>query len=281
MSIKIQAWVWENAADVKGTDLLMLLAIADHANDEGICWPSVGTLAAKCRVSERQAQYIISRLEAADILEIERGVGRNHTSLYTIKGAADCTITTTERVQPTAPIRKTKVQPTAPIGEIKGAIQREKVQSSAEKVQPIAPEPSIEPPITTTIKQQQQQRLSSSSSERPAIYETYEQEIGLLTPMVSDMIADDVKTYGEQWIEDAIRVAAGASKREYRYVQAVLRNWKQRGRGDTQKGNMNGDHRDGETADVRESFTIPADFVDARELARRAIESRRAAGLSA
>ena len=127
-------WVWENSNE-SGTNLLMLLAIADHANDDGVCWPSIARLAQRARVSDRQAKYIVKHLEESGSIEVQRGVGRNHTSVYVVKGAADCTISEIEKVQPIAPIKK-----------IKGAIQRKKVQSSVEKVQPIAPDP-LEPPI--------------------------------------------------------------------------------------------------------------------------------------
>ena len=55
MSIAWMNYVWEHS-DQKGTSLLLLLAIADHANDDGICWPSVARLAHKARTTKRQAQ---------------------------------------------------------------------------------------------------------------------------------------------------------------------------------------------------------------------------------
>jgi DNA-binding transcriptional regulator YhcF (GntR family) len=132
MSIKVMAWLWDNAT-VEGTALLMLLAIADHANDEGQCFPSVATLARKVRVSERQAQRLILQLEQAGAIDIDRGVGRNHTSHYTIKGVASVTFTA-EREQ------------------VKGDIQREKVTSSAVKGDiAMSPEPLKEPSLTTTL----------------------------------------------------------------------------------------------------------------------------------
>jgi hypothetical protein len=39
MSIKVMSQVWEHSTR-KGTRLLLLLALADFANDEGICYPA-------------------------------------------------------------------------------------------------------------------------------------------------------------------------------------------------------------------------------------------------
>jgi hypothetical protein len=145
MSIKIMNWVWENSTET-GTNLLMLLAIADHANDDGVCWPSIARLAARARVKERQAQNIVKQLEESGSIEVQRGVGRKHTSLYIVKGAEDCTFSKPE-----------KVQRNAPIDDRKGAIQREKVQSSVVKgaiaIAPEPLEPSIEPGTTPAPQQ--------------------------------------------------------------------------------------------------------------------------------
>jgi len=90
MSIKITSYLWE-CSTRSGSELLMLLAIADHANDQGKCWPSLETLARKCRVSKRQAINIIHQLEASGELSIKRGGGRGNISVYTINGVAECT----------------------------------------------------------------------------------------------------------------------------------------------------------------------------------------------
>ena len=54
--------MWEHAP-VSGNELLILLAIADHASDDGSdAWPSIETLAKKCRLSERTVQRSIKSL---------------------------------------------------------------------------------------------------------------------------------------------------------------------------------------------------------------------------
>jgi len=53
MSIKIMAKVWSEQ-DTRGNERLVLMALADNANDAGICWPSHATIASKCRIVDRR-----------------------------------------------------------------------------------------------------------------------------------------------------------------------------------------------------------------------------------
>ena len=44
MSVRYMSMVWEYSQH-KGVQLLLLLAIADHCNDDGLAYPSIGRLA--------------------------------------------------------------------------------------------------------------------------------------------------------------------------------------------------------------------------------------------
>ena len=61
MSIRVMSHVWEHSQH-KGGDLLLLLAIADHADDHGQAFPSIKLLAQKTRMTERNVQLVIKRL---------------------------------------------------------------------------------------------------------------------------------------------------------------------------------------------------------------------------
>lgn len=62
MSIKIMARVWELSKQ-KGTDLLLLLALADNSDDSGYCWPGIEYLADKIRMTPRSVINAVQRLE--------------------------------------------------------------------------------------------------------------------------------------------------------------------------------------------------------------------------
>lgn len=84
MSVKHMSRIWDSAP-VEGTALLMLLAIADHANDDGQCWPRMERLAQKCRVSLRQARRLINQLQEQGHIETRRGGGRGNYNMIQLK----------------------------------------------------------------------------------------------------------------------------------------------------------------------------------------------------
>jgi hypothetical protein len=83
--------VWERAPYTAGS-LIVLLALADWANDEGVAWPSMERLAQKARIDRRSAQRIVRQLERDGVLEIEAGGGRAKQHKYVLKmeTAAKC-----------------------------------------------------------------------------------------------------------------------------------------------------------------------------------------------
>ena len=54
------------------TDKLVLLALADNANDEGQCWPSVSSLCEKTCLSDRAVQHAVARLTEAGHVSVNR-----------------------------------------------------------------------------------------------------------------------------------------------------------------------------------------------------------------
>lgn len=81
------ARVWEFSKN-KGNDLLMLLAIADFADDDGRAYPSVSTLAEKCRMKPRNASAILSALRASGELDVRMNEGPRGANMYRIVLAA-------------------------------------------------------------------------------------------------------------------------------------------------------------------------------------------------
>jgi len=70
MSIRLMAQVWEDTRVDTQAELLVLLALADHARDDGLCWPSMRTIAKKARIAERSAQRIVRRLIEKGLIEL-------------------------------------------------------------------------------------------------------------------------------------------------------------------------------------------------------------------
>lgn len=65
---------------------------------------------------------------------------------------------------------------------------------------------------------------------RPNIFELYEQNIAALTPMMAEILKDAEINYPAAWIEEAIELAVQNNSRRWKYVEAILRKWKENGR---------------------------------------------------
>ena len=68
--------------------------------------------------------------------------------------------------------------------------------------------------------------------ERPNIFVLYEQNIGALTPIITEELREAEQIYPPHWIEDAITQAVINNVRRWRYIQAILERWRTEGRSD-------------------------------------------------
>lgn len=64
--------------DLPMTEKMVLLCLCDYANDEGVCWPAVGTIAGKCSCTDRTVQNAIKALKSKGILSTKDVPGRSH-----------------------------------------------------------------------------------------------------------------------------------------------------------------------------------------------------------
>jgi DNA replication protein len=67
---------------------------------------------------------------------------------------------------------------------------------------------------------------------RPNIFELYEDNVGLVSPIIADELRDAEATYPADWIEDAFRIAVTNNVRKWRYIYAILERWANEGRDD-------------------------------------------------
>lgn len=72
MSLKATSWAWEiPTKDIGMTNKFVLLALADYANLDGICFPSQATLGDKVDLSERSIRTALNELEALGLISRE------------------------------------------------------------------------------------------------------------------------------------------------------------------------------------------------------------------
>jgi len=75
--------------------------------------------------------------------------------------------------------------------------------------------------------------------EQPDIFSLYEQNIGLLTPLIADELRDAVKHFPEAWIRDAVKEAVTQNRRSWRSIARILERWSKEGKDDgTNRGNL-------------------------------------------
>ncbi len=85
MSIKVMSWVWEQ--DLPPLDKIVLMAIADHADDDGYAWPGMKRIAEKCSMEKRTVQRHVERLQEQQLLKVEsrqRNDGSSSSNGYTV-----------------------------------------------------------------------------------------------------------------------------------------------------------------------------------------------------
>jgi len=70
------------------------------------------------------------------------------------------------------------------------------------------------------------------TEEPPDIFTLYEQNIGMLTPLIAEELREAETLYGETWTRDAIKEAVNQRVHKWSYISAILERWTSEGRSD-------------------------------------------------
>lgn len=151
MSFKVTNWVWTRSESRNGARLVML-ALADRADDNGQAWPSVDDLAERTKLSPRAVQKAIANLVEIGELEVVNGGGRHRSNRYrivpkprTLDGVTDEKPCTSDGVS--AQETPNSAPETPNFGtETPNSATRNPVQSSPEPFKEPTTEPSENPP---------------------------------------------------------------------------------------------------------------------------------------
>jgi DNA replication protein len=95
-------------------------------------------------------------------------------------------------------------------------------------------------------------RAVADLEDRPNIFTLYEKNIGPLTPILAQTLEDAEKEYPAEWLEEAVKIAVKKNVRNWQYIEAILRSWKEKGRSDKDQRNHQEDARkyiEGDLAD--------------------------------
>ena len=78
--------------------------------------------------------------------------------------------------------------------------------------------------------------LGEPATAKDNIFSIYEENIGILTPLLSDEMMEAESIYPWPWIEEAFKLAVSYNKRSWRYIEATLRRWATEGKNDGEPG---------------------------------------------
>lgn len=171
-----QAWDTECS---NHTTKLVLIALADNANDQGVCWPSVPTLAKKCGLTRQGVMAQIGKLEEAKLLTVERTNGRGNR--YVLNPSTRLTTHPSTRLTP--PVNAVDAHPSTPL------------TGPVNAVDPNHKEPPLEPPRTGGKFVLPVGLAKSPLAEAWEEWLTYRKE--LRAPMTPSTFARQVKLLGE------------------------------------------------------------------------------------
>jgi hypothetical protein len=113
MSIAVSSRVWKFSRHKSG-NLLVLLAVADHADEEGNAWPGIDRLARMTRLSDRHVRRCLNALLETGELEIMPESSPSGGTLYRIRLeflAAEIGTATPTKVTPASDVEDVDVTP--------------------------------------------------------------------------------------------------------------------------------------------------------------------------
>jgi DnaD/phage-associated family protein len=90
--------------------------------------------------------------------------------------------------------------------------------------------PNTGPDREAAARMESGEASPEASSEGSSIFALYEQNIGVLTPLIAEELKEAEALYPTRWIEDAFREAVSLNKRNWRYIARILERWSQEGR---------------------------------------------------
>ena len=68
------------------------------------------------------------------------------------------------------------------------------------------------------------------SAPKSNVFKLYEENIGALTPLLADVLREAEKEYPAEWFEEAFMIAVSKNVRNWKYVEAILTRWKEKGK---------------------------------------------------
>jgi DnaD/phage-associated family protein len=72
--------------------------------------------------------------------------------------------------------------------------------------------------------------------EKPNIFTLYEDNVGLISPLLAEELKEAEDLYPWDWISEAFKIAINQNKRSWAYISAILRRWADEGKNHGEPG---------------------------------------------
>ena len=148
---------------------MVLLVLADHARTDGICWPSMATIAERASMTERGVRAIVRRLESTGAIRLEEGGGRGKSNRYRVliealnpaPASEFNEETRNEKPGMTFPLNDPNPEPPSPF------------MAETRNLTALNPEPCAGEPLRTTIRKDRHEGGSARVGEAPVEEECF------------------------------------------------------------------------------------------------------------
>ena len=148
---------------------MVLLVLADHARTDGICWPSMATIAERASMTERGVRAIVRRLESTGAIRLEEGGGRGKSNRYRVL---------IEALNPAPPsefneeTRNEKPGMTFPLNDLNPE-PPSPFMAETRNLTALNPEPCAGEPLRTTIREDRHEGGSARVGDAPVEEECF------------------------------------------------------------------------------------------------------------
>lgn len=198
------------APGLTSTEKLVLIAIADHINEAGVCWPSISRLMELTDFSRPIVIGAIRKLEGRGVVVATRSKGKS--TIYKLSNLGGDTSKASLPVDEVA----SKASLPALVNDVYHTGKASLPEQTNNKPSEQKPEPAAA-------------ALPETDPEVGAVYAAYQDNIGSLTPHISDAISDAIDDLTASWVLAAIKLAAERNKRNWKYIAGILKSWKDQG----------------------------------------------------
>lgn len=183
-----------------------LAALGMYADENGWCYPSLGTLANDLSKSKQAVGRDTIALRKLGYLEVKARFDpktkARRSSLYRLRfdlppiNMGDSTPSTSEVDDPSIKLVDT----------------------------PSTSEVDVNDPINDPSND-----LKEEEARNP-LFSLYENSLGMLTPRIADWLEEAEKIYSFEWVSEAITIAARNGAKSWNYCESILKRWKQEGK---------------------------------------------------